>query len=49
MFDKTRTVRVTIGERRKPAPDGKPGYLRVDSVHQGDLPVSIGHYAAPDL
>ena len=26
-----------IGERRKPAPRGYPGYLRVDSVHQGDL------------
>lgn len=25
-----------IGERRKPDPQGKPGYLRVDTVHQGD-------------
>jgi transposase InsO family protein len=37
-------VRVTIGERRKPAPDGKPGYLRVDSVHQGDLDGIKGLY-----
>ena len=25
-----------IGERRKPDPRGRPGYLRVDTVHQGD-------------
>ena len=43
-FDKTRPVRVQIGERRKPAPDGKPGYLRVDSVHQGDLDGIKGLY-----
>jgi transposase InsO family protein/DNA-binding MarR family transcriptional regulator len=42
--DKTRPVRVSIGERRKPAPDGKPGYLRVDSVHQGDLDGIKGLY-----
>jgi hypothetical protein len=35
-FDKTRSTPVNIGERRKPAPNGCPGYLRVDSVHQGD-------------
>jgi len=27
---------VRIGERRRPDPNGIPGYLRVDSVHQGD-------------
>lgn len=43
-FDKTRPVRIQIGERRKPAPDGKPGYLRVDSVHQGDLDGIKGLY-----
>lgn len=43
-FDKTRPVRVQIGERRKPAPDGKPGYLRIDSVHQGDLDGIKGLY-----
>jgi len=42
--DKTRPVRVHIGERRKPAPDGQPGYLRVDSVHQGDLDGLKGLY-----
>ena len=32
----TKPTKVAIGERRKPAPGGKPGYLRVDTVHQGD-------------
>ncbi len=27
---------VTIGLRRAPRPDGQPGYIRIDSVHQGD-------------
>jgi hypothetical protein len=27
---------VAIGERRKPDPQNRPGYLRVDTVHQGD-------------
>jgi len=31
----THTRRVSIGERRKPDPQGQPGYLRVDTVHQG--------------
>lgn len=35
-FRPTPTTAVQIGERHKPAPDGKPGYIRVDSVHQGD-------------
>jgi transposase InsO family protein len=42
--DKTRPVRSPIGERRKPAPDGQPGYLRIDSVHQGDLEGVKGVY-----
>ncbi len=33
----TRSSQVRIGERRKPHPAGQPGFLRVDSVHQGDL------------
>ena len=33
---KTRAHTVRIGERRKPQPKGHPGYLRVDTVHQGD-------------
>jgi len=27
---------VSIGERRKPDPRGQPGFLRIDTVHQGD-------------
>jgi len=36
VWTKTRPVTVPIGERRAPAPHNRPGYLRVDSVHQGD-------------
>ena len=43
-FDKTRPTRINIGERRKPTPDGCPGYLRVDSAHQGDLDGIKGVY-----
>ena len=32
----TRPSPVSIGERRKPDPRGRPGFLRVDTVHQGD-------------
>jgi transposase InsO family protein len=35
-WTKTRPVTIAIGERRAPAPNNQPGYLRVDSVHQGD-------------
>ena len=41
---KTNSVKTPIGERRKPEPYGKPGYLRVDSVHQGDLEKKKGVY-----
>jgi transposase InsO family protein len=37
-YIKTRPTAVSIGERRKPDPQGQPGYLRVDTVHQGDQP-----------
>lgn len=43
-FEKTRPRAVKIGERRKPNPEGRPGYLRVDSVHQGDLDGIKGLY-----
>lgn len=33
---KTHSVCVSIGIRRKPEPQGRPGYIRVDTVHQGD-------------
>ena len=41
---KTRPVQVAIGERRRPRPNGKPGYLRVDTVHQGDMDGVKGVY-----
>ena len=31
----TKSVIISFGERRKPDPQGQPGYLRVDTVHQG--------------
>jgi transposase InsO family protein len=37
LLQHTRPTAIPIGERRKPNPDGRPGYLRVDSVHQGDF------------
>jgi len=36
VYQSTRPVSVSIGERRKPDPQGRPGYLRIDTVHQGD-------------
>jgi transposase InsO family protein len=35
-YQATRPTPVSIGERRRPEPEGRPGYLRVDTVHQGD-------------
>ena len=35
-FEKTKSRQVAIGERRKPNAEGKPSYIRVDAVHQGD-------------
>jgi len=43
-YAKTQATQTQIGERRKPQPDGKPGYIRVDSVHQGDLDKEKGVY-----
>lgn len=40
----TRPTAIPIGERRKPNPQGQPGYLRVDSVHQGDFEGVKGVY-----
>ena len=36
VWTKTRPVTIPIGTRRAPAPNNRPGYLRLDSVHQGD-------------
>jgi transposase InsO family protein len=35
-WTKTRGHSVPIAERRAPAPDNRPGFIRIDSVHQGD-------------
>ena len=43
-FEKTHACVSRIGERRPPRPEGKPGYLRVDTVHQGDLDGRKGVY-----
>lgn len=43
-YTKTNPITVPIGERRKPNPEGKPGYLRIDTVHQGDLDKEKGVY-----
>lgn len=36
VFTKTRPTGIAIGVRRAPAPDDRPGFIRIDSVHQGD-------------
>jgi transposase InsO family protein len=36
VYQHTRPTQIAIGERRKPAPENRPGYIRVDTVHQGD-------------
>jgi transposase InsO family protein len=43
-YVKTRPTAVLIGERRRPDPQGRPGYLRVDTVHQGDQNSAKGVY-----
>jgi hypothetical protein len=43
-YQPTRPTPIPIGERRKPRPEGQPGYLRVDTVHQGDQDGNKGVY-----
>jgi transposase InsO family protein len=43
-YHKTRPNMVPIGERRRPDPQGRPGYVRVDTVHQGDTESAKGVY-----
>ncbi len=43
-FEKTQAHRSVIGERRKPKANGRPGYIRIDTVHQGDLDKLKGVY-----
>jgi len=44
VFESTRPSAVSIAQRRKPDPQGQPGFLRVDTVHQGDWNGSKGVY-----
>jgi len=43
-FTKTKPVVSRIGERVRPDPKGQPGYIRIDTVHQGDLNGQKGVY-----
>jgi transposase InsO family protein len=36
VWSKTRPTPVTIAVKKAPAPQGLPGYIRIDTVHQGD-------------
>src|SRR6516164_3811377 len=44
VYQPTRPTAVSIGDRRRPEPQGRAGYLRVDTVHQGDLDGAKGVY-----
>jgi hypothetical protein len=44
VFEPTRPSVIHIGERRRPEPNGQPGFLRVDTVHQGDWESEKGVY-----
>jgi transposase InsO family protein len=44
VLEPTRPTAIAIGERRRPAPQGRPGFLRVDTVHQGDWDGAKGVY-----
>lgn len=44
-YEKTNSPKcLHIGERRKPQAHGQPGYIRIDTVHQGDLDGRKGIY-----
>lgn len=43
-FTKTKGQTIPIGIRRAPAPEGRPGFIRIDSVHQGDQDGAKGVY-----
>ena len=50
VMGKTTPTRVSIGERRRPTPEGHPGYIRIDTVHQPerDGEKSVYHLNAID-
>lgn len=41
---RTMAVSSSIGIRKRPEPNGKPGYIRADTVHQGDRDKEKGVY-----
>lgn len=41
---RTQAIQTNIGIRKKPKPNGKPGCVRIDTVHQGDLCGNKGVY-----
>lgn len=43
-FEKTRPKVALIGERKKPLANGEPGFIRIDTVHQGDQDKHKGVY-----
>ena len=43
-FTRMKPVVFGIGERAKPDPKGQPGYIRIDTVHQGDMNGHKGVY-----
>jgi hypothetical protein len=44
VYERLSKIPVAIRERRRPDPEGRPGYLRVDTVHQGDQEGRKGLY-----
>ena len=44
VYQPTQATAVSIGERRRPEPEGRAGYIRVDTVHQGDWEGAKGVY-----
>ena len=50
VMGKTTPTTVAIGERRRPSPEGRPGYIRIDTVHQPerDGEKSVYHSNAVD-
>jgi len=43
-FEKTRPKAALIGVRKKPLANGQPGFIRIDTVHQGDQDKQKGVY-----
>lgn len=44
VLKKTKAVKNSIGIRRAPKPEGRPGFIRIDTVHQGDSAKIKGLY-----